>query len=408
MGPLTPQGSAHVSTRTTPWRSRPPHPRHCSIDRPTRPNGFRRFPTATMLSRRVVIIEVPAATHGPRGLRWERPRPAPVRIARRRHALHRVRAASYAPLERGHPGNDQSLVIHAHEQTPEAAQLVLFVHGLGGRRYRTWRQFPRFIFEDLPDSDVGLFDYVSGTRRIRRAKSFRLNAIAEELSETVRELPYSRVVLLGHSMGGLLCMAAIRHMLDNRSIASGTPACSTIERISGLFLLACPLAGSAKASRPISDLSVDGRALGMHSHFVTDLHDYFKNQIKGDCNAAEATDKRCLPTYAVVAMRDRVVDRLSSQLNINGNCVRHVRANHTGVVKPNSREDDAYNWVQAKIQDCLEHRCARKLRVELPEERSVIRMDEDAFARLLPKLGSVPNGFRIDIAPRGRGADEYH
>src|ERR1700709_1524187 len=58
---------------------------------------------------------------------------------------------------------EEAIVVHHHDGVP-ATRIVVFVHGLGGSRYgakSTWGNFPKFIFEDIPDLDVGLYQYDS-------------------------------------------------------------------------------------------------------------------------------------------------------------------------------------------------------------------------------------------------------
>ena len=57
--------------------------------------------------------------------------------------------------------------------------------------------------------------------------------------------------------------------------------------------------------------------------------------------------------HGLVGIRDRVVDWLSSSLDLTRNQVKHVRATHKSIVKPKSRQDGAYAWILSKVQDCL-------------------------------------------------------
>ena len=56
---------------------------------------------------------------------------------------------------------DQPVIVH-RRNGGSATRIVIFVHGLGGSRYgnhSTWGNFPKFIFEDISDLDVGLYQY---------------------------------------------------------------------------------------------------------------------------------------------------------------------------------------------------------------------------------------------------------
>jgi hypothetical protein len=96
------------------------------------------------------------------------------------------------------------------------------------------------------------------------------------------------------------------------------------------------------------------RVLRTHSRFVSDLTDTFRNRI--DMSGRRADDPQyevSIPTFGVIGLRDALVDRLSSSLDLPRNQVKNVRATHKSIVKPKSRQDGAYAWVLAKVQECL-------------------------------------------------------
>ena len=56
--------------------------------------------------------------------------------------------------------DDEPLVVH--EKSESNKGLIIFVHGLCGSRYGenpTWGNFPEFLYDDLPDFNVGLYEY---------------------------------------------------------------------------------------------------------------------------------------------------------------------------------------------------------------------------------------------------------
>ena len=81
---------------------------------------------------------------------------------------------------------DEPLVVHRHPERREA--LVVLIHGLGGSRYGTWQNFPRFLFEDLSDAvDVGLYSYRTAWRRLKLTASVDLEQEARVLADIVRD-----------------------------------------------------------------------------------------------------------------------------------------------------------------------------------------------------------------------------
>ena len=107
----------------------------------------------------------------------------------------------------------EPLVIHLRTEPTRNRALIIFVHGLGGSRYgpkATWGFLPRFVFEDFPDVDVGLYEYVTLFRRLKFWESIDLSKEAVVFADLIRDVTsYEVVILVGHSMGGLLCQAAV-------------------------------------------------------------------------------------------------------------------------------------------------------------------------------------------------------
>ena len=71
---------------------------------------------------------------------------------------------------------DDPLVVHRRDEKQSAGTLVIFVHGLGGDRYQTWGEFPRFLLTDIEDADIGLYAYRTVLSRFRFAASIELES----------------------------------------------------------------------------------------------------------------------------------------------------------------------------------------------------------------------------------------
>ncbi len=235
---------------------------------------------------------------------------------------------------------NEPLIIHRIDDGESSGTLVIFVHGLGGNRYRTWGQFPVFLLKDVPYTDVGLYAYRTLTSRLKLAASIELDVEAIVLADTLREcLSYKRIILIGHSMGGLLCKAAIKELIDRDDLAS-------LRRLGGLFLLATPQAGSGWVPFFLTWISKDMRALNPHGALIERVHRTFVDRISADIRS----DKLFLPVFAVTATEDAWVSVLSSGLNIPSSNRKVVRGSHTRIVKPTSRDDDVYQWVLERIK----------------------------------------------------------
>jgi pimeloyl-ACP methyl ester carboxylesterase len=248
--------------------------------------------------------------------------------------------------------NYEPLVIHRRPERPEIPNnsiLIIFVHGLGGNRYgekATWGQFPRLVFEDFPELDVGLYTYPTLFGRLKFRVSVPLNIEAEVFADIIRDAKeYKAVVLVGHSMGGLLCMASICHLVNTGQI--GVPT-----RIIGLILMATPQTGSQRVPKFLSWFSKDFYALRPHGAFVTHIHRTFVDSLTLD-DSISTPAKTLIPTWAVLSASDFWVDKLSASIRLPANRLKLVHGSHTAIVKPQTQQADAYHFVRECVRTCL-------------------------------------------------------
>ncbi len=243
---------------------------------------------------------------------------------------------------------EEALTIH--QRSGDNTSLVIFVHGLGGSRYgqdSTWGMFPQFLFEDTPELDIGLYEYRTLLGRVKFWKSVSLADEAGAFADIIRDLDkYQTIFLIGHSMGGLLCMAANSYLI-------GSQQKDVLSRIGGLILMATPQTGSQRVPSFLSRFSKDFHALKPHGSFVTDLHSTFvNNRVVLDETRAQSGDI-LIPTWAVLGTSDRWVDKLSAGLNIPASRRKSVRGTHKEIVKPATKTSDAYAYVRDRIKQVL-------------------------------------------------------
>ena len=259
----------------------------------------------------------------------------------------------FAALPRGDRGWTDPLVVHRRVDRT-SAQAVVFVHGLGGEATKTWGLYPEFVFRASGlDADVGLFDYESGLRR-RPWRSISIPRQAEALAHYIRDLRYERVVLVGHSMGGLLCKAAIRSLLDSGT--HDTSGSRGVDKVAGLVLFATPQSGSKRVPALFSRLSRDGRALRVGSSIAREAAQRFQDRIVTRTAFDTTLDRQHLPTFAVIAHGDFWVDPLSAGLGLDTDQQKIVIGSHRSIVRPASETDDAYMWFRDQVRWCLASR----------------------------------------------------
>lgn len=264
--------------------------------------------------------------------------------------MHYIEESEFRRPSRKSIGPHDSLVVHSRDQY-KCTNLVIFAHGLHGHRYKTWGSFPEFLYDDLDGVDVGMYSYSSGIKRLAKLDVTALGAHAQELSDNIRDSHYKNVVLVGHSMGGLLCKATVKDMLDSQATTKdGGPVSS---KIAGLILMGTPQAGSTVVPRILSMLNAEARILKAHSDFVAALNNTFSDRISTDPRVA-AGGKLVLPTYAVLGTGDKWVDALSAGMNIPRDYKKTVRGTHGSIVKPRNKNDDAYRWFREAVSWCIQ------------------------------------------------------
>jgi pimeloyl-ACP methyl ester carboxylesterase len=261
------------------------------------------------------------------------------------------------------------MVYRTRGPQPCGAAIVL-IHGLGGSGDTTWGKTPDFLLSDDIDADVAVCDYPSGHRRLTRRRTASVEELAPVFAHIIRDSQhYQHFVLVGHSMGGLLCMAIIQHLL--RTPGEGS---RSIRRVVGLIMMATPQAGSMRARSRLAKMSPDGRVLSAHSKFVEELHQTFINGVATRPDPG-LTSKALIPTYAVVAQTDQWVDTFSASVGLEDDQQKRVLSSHTDVVKPKSPQDDTHQWVVGRIKECQLRARARAAvenqRYRQPESLSV-------------------------------------
>ena len=258
--------------------------------------------------------------------------------------------------------DDEALVIY--RKAAGNRYLVVFVHGLGGSSLRkeglNLGVFSKFLFEDLPQLDVSLYEYRTLLGRAKFWKSVSLSDEAEAFADIIRDIgQYQTIFLVGHSMVGLLCMAAIAHLIDSRQE-------KTLFRIGGLMLMTTPQIGSQRVATPLSWFSKDFQALKPHGSFVTDLHSTFmNNRVVLDDSRAQTGDI-VIPTWAVLGTSDHWVDKLSAGLNIPASRKKSVRGSHKEIVKPATKTSDAYEYVRDRIKQVFLRQASAFSTLSLP------------------------------------------
>jgi pimeloyl-ACP methyl ester carboxylesterase len=261
---------------------------------------------------------------------------------------HQLPMRCYPDFSTLHDSIDEPLIIHQHGNLQGRA-LVVFIHGLRGTRYGTWtpkrqdpRQvgFPKFLYDDVAELDVGLYAYRTALGRLRWWRSIELEDEAKVLADRLRDCAkvYRSIILAGHSMGGILARAAVHELIDRGDSV-------TLASMSGLLMLASPMAGSLRVPGFLWWVSADMRALRAHGPLISRTAVAFADRVVASATKKENLNQFVIPAWVVAGAEDNWVDRFSAGLGISRDRINNVRGSHTSVVKPRDRTDDVYDWV---------------------------------------------------------------
>ncbi|MFI1573478.1 alpha/beta fold hydrolase [Streptomyces anulatus] len=267
---------------------------------------------------------------------------------------------------------DDSHSMHLHTRPPGPSRSVaVFIHGLNGSGYGTWKAWPEYVFDgydDSPPMDVAIYDYPSllrATLRLRRGAN--IDVQAEQLAEHLKELSseYQEIYLIAHSLGGLVAEAAVTIYL--RGLLARDEKCIPVSPIAAMFMMASPLKGTGKALLLLSFFS-DVRRLRLLSQGQAKYGDFFHSYVQIQCLASEGRYRFIVPRYSAVATHDLAVSATSATDGLPEDQRRYFTGTHFSVVKPTGPSAPQHSWILQSIKDVQEmrtqwHRNAKQKRL---------------------------------------------
>lgn len=249
---------------------------------------------------------------------------------------------------------------HQYFGSPNADDLVIFIHGLCGNAKTTWLNtstnflFPEELALDFARENqatyIVSFDYVSHLQGGPSILSIA-DHLEFEIDELLKKHPYRTLRIVAHSMGGLVAREYIlrRH-----------PRAHPQLKVTNVVLLASPSNGSELAalgqlvskSRQIEEL----RHLDKGNTYLESLNKDWNREFKGGGHP------RHVLAYAgyeelPMSVVGQVV-RLSSAITYADETMG-FQENHVSIAKPKER-NVLYRWVKAKLGESLE-KTARQL-----------------------------------------------
>ena len=269
--------------------------------------------------------------------------------------------------------------------------LVVLVHGLFGKGYKTWGQLPQRLFDgtDGPAVDVAVYDYRNGFRGILR-RIGKWEYWTRQLSGHIRQIEaeYSDIVLVGHSLGGILIEAITKSYLEIRALRHEEGA----GPLAALFVISSPRAGSGWAAPPLVLIMPELfmlRRLGSRS---AEVDEFFASYTERHNIAAASPGRTVVPVYAALGGGDKLVSQFSAAFSVPSEQRLYLDAGHRSIVKPGPADDQLIDWILQKIAERLEVR-AQAARQEQHYTRHALTTTTDPRAAIVTRFVSDSSGL---------------
>ena len=223
----------------------------------------------------------------------------------------------------------------------EFPTLAVFVHGFRGDVKSSWESLiPLMEGDDKFSADVALWGYPSGV--FKRTPSVWQAAEQLQTELRVRAPDYDAIVLIGHSLGGLLVRALVVAALKEGRFTD-------IERIAHIITLATPNDGQELAallgrfSKQLADLAVTGDT-------VEEIRNEWINRVYTPVIlAGEERYKHRIPLTAVIGLEDTLVSPESGKSFFRDPPPEVVPGNHMSMKVASSRDDTIYQLLRSKV-----------------------------------------------------------
>ncbi|QOJ24392.1 MAG: hypothetical protein HRU78_12690 [Gammaproteobacteria bacterium] len=210
------------------------------------------------------------------------------------------------------------------------AKKIILVHGLGGAADKTWGKFPDFLESDIElDFDIVTYGYESPNilkQFWKRAPSI-LN-IANGLLTDIEarcDLDNDKIILAGHSLGGLVVKRLLLRMKDKKINHNIRKVC--------FFDVPHDGSGFANVAKYISCRNRHLRSLCRDSSELDDLNDQW---------VASELDN-ALDILSIIAANDDMVSSSSSKSIFRYHRVETINnVDHRTIVKPESIDSSSY------------------------------------------------------------------
>ena len=254
----------------------------------------------------------------------------------------------------------------AEARGPKSAT-VIFFHGLGGDAHGTWSAdpkdkasfWPAWLAQDIEGLSIYSVAYeasVSGWNGSAMELTDRAANVLNLLLVNP-DLGAGELILVGHSLGGLVIKQALRKAADEA--VDGAEASSFTERVRKVAFLATPHAGSDLAGfgdrlRVLIQPSGATRSLLRNDQHLRDLNLWYRRWARQrGIDHLILTETKTTPLFGVIVKPDSSDPGLSSD-------PIPIDTDHIDIAKPLNRESEVYQLVLNFIKRPTERPISRE------------------------------------------------
>ncbi|GLO63296.1 hypothetical protein MACH09_38040 [Vibrio sp. MACH09] len=238
-----------------------------------------------------------------------------------------------------------------------ARKHVVFIHGLGGNAESTWQSnnsekvfWPKWLLEDIKDTCIWSIGYEAPRLTVRDSGMGLLDR-AQNVLETLlteQQLSKGELILVGHSLGGLVIKQMLRLSSDQSERESTV---EFVNRITGVAFLGCPHSGADLAQKGNSLLgriflklflhqpSAATASLERNDATLRELNTWYR----GWCNDKGIRHLVLVETKPYL-MFGRIVKPDSSDPSLKERAIP-IDSHHINISKPTSKQDDIYKHI---------------------------------------------------------------
>ncbi|MEL4379628.1 hypothetical protein AYI82_05195 [Shewanella algae] len=244
-----------------------------------------------------------------------------------------------------------------------ARKHVVFIHGLGGNAETTWQSnssekvfWPKWLHEDIEDTCIWSIGYEAPKLTIRESGMGLLDR-AQNVLETLlteQQLSKGELILVGHSLGGLVIKQLLRLANDQSGRKS---AVELVNRVTGVVFLGSPHTGADLAETGNSLLgrmflklfllqpSAVTASLERNDATLRELNNWYR----GWCHDKEIRHLVLVETKPYLIF-GRIVKADSSDPGLKERAIP-IDAHHINISKPSSKQDDIYKHIKKFVAE---------------------------------------------------------